>query len=113
VGLLAREIEACGVTTVGLALVQELAVAVKAPRLLFLHWPFGHALGEPGKVNQQRTILRELFSLARVAPYPGLVLELPYRWKRQTYPPVVDWTTESEAFTQALARALATEKAPL
>jgi hypothetical protein len=41
------------------------------------------------------------------------MVELPYRWKRQTYPPVVDWTTESEAFTQALARALATEKAPL
>ena len=101
-GLLAREIEACGVTTVGLALVQELAVAAKGP-------------GEPelSVINQQRTILRELFSLARVAPYPGLVLELPYRWKRQTYPPVVDWTTESEAFTQALARALATEKAPL
>jgi D-proline reductase (dithiol) PrdB len=51
VGLLAREIEACGVTKVGLALVQELAIAVNAPRMLFLHWPFGHALGEPGNVN--------------------------------------------------------------
>jgi hypothetical protein len=75
----------------------------------FPHWHFGQALGEPGNVNQQRTVLRELFSLARVAPSPGLVVELPYQWKRQTYPPVVDWTTESKAFTQALARALQTE----
>ena len=46
-GLLAREIEACGVTTVGLALVKEVAEAAHAPRFLYLHWPFGHALGEP------------------------------------------------------------------
>lgn len=81
--------------------------------MLFLHWPFGHALGEPGNFNQQRTVLREMFSLARVAPSSGLVVELPYRWKRQTYPPVVDWTTESEAFTQALSQALGTENSPL
>ena|SRR2546430_1401846 len=38
---------------------------------------FGHALGKPGNVNQQRTVLRELFSLAHVAPSSGLVVELP------------------------------------
>ena len=42
-GLLAREIEASGVTTVALALVKEVAVAAHAPRFLYLHWPFGHA----------------------------------------------------------------------
>jgi hypothetical protein len=109
VGLLAREIEACGVTTVSLALVRELAVAVKAPRMLYLHWPFGHALGEPGNVNQQRTILHDMFSMARVAPRPGLIVDLPYQWKRQTYAPVSNWATESEAFTQALERALQVE----
>lgn len=77
-GLLAREIETCGVTTVSLALVQELAVAVKAPRMLFIQWPFGHALCDPGNVNLQRTVLREMFSLAHVAPFPGLVFDLPY-----------------------------------
>ncbi len=105
-GLLAREIEACGVTTVSLALVRELAILVKAPRMLYLHWPFGHALGEPGNVNQQRTILHDLFSMARVAPRPGLIVDLPYQWKRQAYTPVSNWPTESEAFTQALEQAL-------
>ncbi len=108
-GLLAREIEACGVTTVSLALVRELAILVKAPRMLYLHWPFGHALGEPGNVNQQRTILHDLFSMARVAPRPGLIVDLPYQWKRQAYTQVSSWETESEAFTQALVRALQAE----
>ncbi len=105
-GLLAREIEACGVTTVSLALVRELAIVVKAPRMLYLHWPFGHALGEPGNENQQRTILHDMFSMARVAPRPGLIVDLPYQWKRQTYAPVSNWETESEAFTQTLEQAL-------
>ena len=102
-GLLAREIEARGVTTVGLALVKEVAVAVRAPRFVYLHWPFGHALGEPGNVAQQRTVLHDMLSMAIHAPRPGLVVELPYRWRRETYAPVVDWETPSEAIASAIA----------
>ena len=102
-GLLAREIEARGVTTVGLALVKEVAVAAHAPRFLYLHWPFGHALGEPGNVDQQRTVLHDMFSMAVIAPRPGLVVQLPYRWRRERYPPVDDWKTPSEALVSALS----------
>ncbi len=105
-GLLAREVEAAGVTTVGLALVREVAVAAHAPRLLYLHWPFGHALGEPGRAAQQRTVLRDMLSLARRAPRPGLVVELPYRWRRESYPPITDWSADGAAFEAALGRAL-------
>ena len=105
-GLLAREIEAYGVTTVAMALVRELAVMVKAPRMLFLHWPFGHALGEPNNRDQQHTVLHDVFSMARCAPRPGLIVDLPYQWKRQVYTPISDWTAESLAFTQGLAQAI-------
>jgi D-proline reductase (dithiol) PrdB len=103
VGLLAREIETRGVTTVGLALVKEVAVAAHAPRFLYLHWPFGHALGEPGNIAQQRTVLHDMLSMAISAPRPGLVLELPYRWRRETYPPARDWKTPSAAVVSALS----------
>jgi len=103
VGLLAREIEARGVTTVGLALVKEVAVAAHAPRFLYLHWPFGHALGEPGNVAQQRTVLHDMLSMAVSAQRPGLVVELPYRWRRQTYAPIADWSNPSEALVSALS----------
>lgn len=102
-GLLAREIEALGVTTVGLALVKEVAVAAHAPRFLYLHWPFGHALGEPGNVAQQRTVLHDMLSMAVSAPRPELVIELPYRWRREKYAPVVDWKDPSEALISALS----------
>jgi D-proline reductase (dithiol) PrdB len=106
VGLLGREIEACGVTTVALSLVRELSAQVKAPRMLFLHWPFGHALGEPHNSVQQETVLHDMFSMARLAPHAGLVVDLPYQWRRQVYEPVADWTSPSQEFTQGLARAL-------
>ena len=109
-GLLAREIEACGVTTVALALVRELAVMVKAPRMLYLHWPFGHALGEANKRNQQYTVLHDAFSMARCAPRPGLIIDLPYQWRRQVYMQISDWTGESQAFDQGLAQALQEDK---
>jgi D-proline reductase (dithiol) PrdB len=104
VGLIAREIEARGVTTVGLALVKEVADAARAPRFLYLHWPFGHALGEPGNVAQQRTVLHDMLSMAISARRPGLVVDLPYRWRRESYPPVADWKTPSQAVVSALSR---------
>ncbi|QBD76076.1 hypothetical protein EPA93_08675 [Ktedonosporobacter rubrisoli] len=106
-GLLAREIEAQGITTVALALIKELAEVVRAPRMLYLRWPFGHALGEPGNHLQQLNILHDMFSMASLAPRPGLIAELPYRWKRQEYAPIQDWNVASEPFKQALAQALA------
>jgi hypothetical protein len=102
VGLLAREIEAEGVTTVALALVREVAVAARAPRFLYVRWPFGHALGEPGNVAKQRTILHDMLTMAAIAPRPGLVVDLPYRWRREIYPPIVDWKTPSHAVVSAL-----------
>ena len=93
-------------TTVGLGLVKEVAEAARAPRFLYLHWPFGHALGEPGNVAQQRTVLHDMLSMATVAPRPGLVVDLPYRWRRETYPPVGDWKAPSEALVTALSLAV-------
>ena len=103
-GQLAREIEAAGVTTSALALVREVAIAAHAPRFAYVHWPFGHALGEPGNVAQQLTVLHDLFSLAINAPRPGLVIELPYRWRREEYQPVIDWKKPSATVVSALAR---------
>lgn len=108
-GLLAREIEANGVTTVALALVRELAAMVKAPRMLYLHWPFGHALGELNKRDQQYTVLHDAFSMARCAPRPGLIVDLPYQWRRQVYMPITDWIGESQEFSHGLAQALQEE----
>ena len=92
-----------GVTTSALALVKEVAIAAHAPRFLYLHWPFGHALGEPGNIAQQRTVLHDLLSMATSAPRPGLVVDLPYKWRREKYPSIIDWRTPGDAVVSQLS----------
>jgi D-proline reductase (dithiol) PrdB len=92
-----------GVTTSALALVKEVAIAARAPRFLYLHWPFGHALGEPGNIAQQRTVLHDMLSMATSAPRPGLVVDLPYKWRREKYPSVIDWRTPGDAVVSQLS----------
>ena len=53
-----------------------------------------------------------MLSMARAAPGPGLVVELPYRWRRERYAPVTDWTVESPAFARALDEAAARGRQP-
>ena len=92
-----------GVTTSALALVKEVAIAAHAPRFVYLHWPFGHALGEPGNIAQQRTVLHDLLSMATSAPRPGLVVDLPYKWRREEYPSIIDWGMPGHAVVSQLS----------
>jgi hypothetical protein len=85
VGLIQREIEKTGIATIGISIVREFTEKVRPPRTVFLRWPFGHPLGEPGKIQQQRTVLLEAFrALYRIAT-PGEIIDLPFRWRRHDY----------------------------
>jgi D-proline reductase (dithiol) PrdB len=90
VGLLQREIEAAGIPTVSISLVREVTERLAPPRALYLKWPFGHPLGEPGNVPQQRRVLWECFRDLRERPRDerGRVRDLDLKWKRETYAPV-------------------------
>ena len=52
---------------------------------MFLRWPYGHPFGEPGNPAQQRTVLREALKALREIAEPGTIVDLPYRWRRETY----------------------------
>jgi D-proline reductase (dithiol) PrdB len=61
---------------------------VKPPRTLFLRWPFGHPLGEAGNIPQQVAVIRAAFRCLKEIEEPGTIIDLPYKWKREKYPPV-------------------------
>jgi D-proline reductase (dithiol) PrdB len=89
VGLVARQIEALGIPTTTLSVVRSMTDATPAPRNVFLRFRLGQVFGEPGAVGQQQAILRLLLEAVTTATSPGDVIEAPYRWKRETYPPPV------------------------
>jgi hypothetical protein len=91
VGLIARTIEAAGISTVSVSITRDLTEAVGVPRAVFLRWPLGHPLGEPGNAAQQRTVIFDALRLVATARQPGIIHEPGYRWRRETYNEP-DWT---------------------
>lgn len=75
-------------STVALSLNREISEKVEAPRSLYLRFPYGVVLGEPGNVDQHRTILKDMFGALESIEEPGTMIDLPYRWRRESYQPV-------------------------
>lgn len=86
--LLSGLAESSGIATVGLSLNREISVKVGAPRTLYLRYPYGAPLGEPGNINQQRAILKEMLGTLSAIDEPGTIVDLPYRWRRDSFGPV-------------------------
>ncbi|MBI3962370.1 MAG: hypothetical protein HY335_06445 [Deinococcus sp.] len=84
-GLIQRLIEAVGIPTVSVSIKRDITEQVRPPRAVFLKWPLGHPLGEPGQVDQQTTVLLDVLELLVTATEPGVIRDLPYRWRREEY----------------------------
>lgn len=81
VGLVQSELEGAGMSTVSVSLRPDISLAMKVPRAAYVRFPLGNPMGEPGRADQQRRILEDLFELLERAEEPQLV-EMPYRWRR-------------------------------
>jgi hypothetical protein len=70
--VLARVFEEAGITTISLAMVREHAEKVKAPRVLFVPFPFGYALGKPNDAQLQHRVIGAALDLLRREQGPVL-----------------------------------------
>lgn len=68
--------------TVSMTVQPHITAATGVPRAVLLRYPAGNQVGEAGKPIQQRTILRWALEAAAAAAAPGVIVELPYRWRR-------------------------------
>jgi hypothetical protein len=82
-------VESVGIPTVTLSVVRSMTEATPAPRNVFLRFRLGQVLGEPGAVDQQQAVLRSALGAIETIGQTGAVVELPYRWRREVYPPPV------------------------
>ena len=81
-GLLQGAIEAAGISSVSISVRPEVTINMRVPRAVYVRFPTGNPVGEPGKPNQQRTILRGALAALAAIQEPGTLLEMPYRWRR-------------------------------
>ena len=79
--LVSRALEAAGISTVTLTTVREVTEQVRAPRPLFINFPFGRTLGPPHAVALQRAIVEDVMSALRSMDRAGRMRVLPYAWE--------------------------------
>jgi D-proline reductase (dithiol) PrdB len=80
VGLLQREIEKAGISTVSISNVPEITERVCVPRAVFVQYPFGRLLGLVGERSGQRRICDDMIETLVSAQSPNQYVHLPYEW---------------------------------
>ncbi|UCE64625.1 MAG: hypothetical protein JSU59_05690 [Nitrospirota bacterium] len=78
--LVARVLEAGGISTVTYTNARDIAASAGNPRQIFLNYPLGNPAGRPHDSENQRTVLREGLKLLENADRPGIIVDLPYSW---------------------------------
>jgi hypothetical protein len=80
VGLVQRELEAAGLSTITLSSIPDLTAAVSVPRLAAIEHPLGYLLGQPNDREGQTAVLRSTLHALAEQTRPGSVTHLPFEW---------------------------------
>ena len=80
VGLVQRDIEAAGFSTISLSMIPELTASAGAPRIAAIEHPFGVTLGRPGDAAGQLAVLRTAVRALEAMLTPGAIAHLPFDW---------------------------------
>ena len=96
--LVARVLEAGGISTVTYTNARDIAASAGNPRQIFLNYPLGNPAGRPHDAVNQRDVLRAGLKLLEEADKPGIIIDLPYVWSENK-----DWMekfmTDEQPFT--------------
>ena len=79
-GLIARELEVQGIATICVVMNRDIIQAVKAPRALYVHFPYGAPLGPAGERETQRAVIREALDVLANSTLPGTIVESDVDW---------------------------------
>ena len=80
-GLIAREIEQAGISTISLFNYRPHAECVLPPRTVNLDYPFGAQWGPPNAKDMQRKLVEDVLAALVEIRMPGTIIDLPYTWK--------------------------------
>ena len=85
VGLIAQEIEATGIPTIGLTSARTITERLSQPRAVFLDVPLGHTAGPADDRDMQRHIVCRALELGSEMMVPGTIADLDLRWRHDDW----------------------------
>ncbi|MBI2912848.1 MAG: hypothetical protein HYY03_02885 [Chloroflexi bacterium] len=89
--MLARSIEAAGISTVVVTMMPYWSERIGVPRTVGVAFPYGHPLGRPGDRETQTAIVRAALALLEEAQAPGEIRELDMEWPQELSEAKKDW----------------------
>ena len=92
--VLARTLEAAGLSTVLVTMMPYWAEKVGVPRSLAVEFPFGHAFGEPGNAAQQMRVIRQALDVLETVEIPGTIIDSDERWPYPADQAIKAWQPE-------------------
>lgn len=78
--VLARTLEAAGLSTIMITNMPFWAERFGVPRTLAVEFPFGHLLGQPHDVAQQMRVTRQALEVLETAEAPGDIVHSAETW---------------------------------
>ena len=89
--VLARTLEAAGLSTLLITPMPYWAERIGVPRTLAVEYPFGHAFGLPGNSGMQRRILLEAFVALENISSPGTIVHSEQVWPGEVEEAIQLW----------------------
>jgi hypothetical protein len=94
VPVLARTLEAAGLSTILVTNMPFWSEKTGVPRTLAVEFPFGHMLGQPHDVAQQMRVIRQALEVLETATAPGTIVHSPETWPVPQKEALKDWQPE-------------------
>ena len=79
-GLVQRELEFAGFSTISLTPVPDLTASVSVPRIAAIEFPLGRTLGQPCDSSGQIAVLEATLGALERIQTPGEIVHLPFEW---------------------------------
>lgn len=79
-GLVQREIESAGITTITLSTIPDFTASVSVPRLAGIEYPQGRPIGDVADVEGQLAVLRATLQALTTMEEAGEIVDLPFTW---------------------------------
>jgi hypothetical protein len=95
--VLARTLEATGLSTILVTPMPFWAEKTGVPRTLAVEFPFGHTLGQPHDAAQQMRVIRQALEVLKTAKTPGTISHSPETWPVPQKEAYKDWQPEEPA----------------
>ena len=89
--MLARTLEAEGLSTILVTMMPYWSEKIGTPRTLAVEFPFGHTLGMPHDYEQQRRVILQALDVLQRAEMPGMIVHSHEQWQQAEKEAIQVW----------------------